>query len=147
MGWPDTNASFEMVPLGSTFEYDSDRWKKVSDTQAARYPERDGAGPRTIFSKPTTVWCDAFAAKLVDTPSTSRALVYETYQCANMDGTTEYGYTFKREGSEDTEFDLVVGSISHRASVPDAISAYTERMPRYLWAAEAIVKAAKEQGK
>lgn len=66
-------------------------------------------------------------------------MVASTYQCA-MQGLVEYGWQFNRPGSEDTEFDLVIGAYR-----PDGDPAVAEsRWEATRWVAEAIVAAAKE---
>jgi hypothetical protein len=70
-------------------------------------------------------------------------LVYETYVCSGPDG-LEYGFTFKQEGSDDSEFDMVLGVVPNSELVQaDAITANAWRT--HEWAAKAIVEAAPQR--
>lgn len=74
-------------------------------------------------------------------------LAAETFQTARMTGETEFGFTFKAVDvsgnvSEDTEFDLVLGSIAANTAPAVAVQHYRERIAQFQWVADAIVQAA-----
>lgn len=65
-------------------------------------------------------------------------LVAETYVCSGKDG-IEYGYCFKKPGSDDSEFDLVLGVLPNHGQNGQAIH---DGYLKFKWAADAIVRAA-----
>lgn len=68
-------------------------------------------------------------------------LRYETYSTALASGFIEWGFVFMHEGSEDAEFDLVLG-----ASTPaEAEKKSEESWARNEWAAKAICAASEQQ--
>lgn len=69
-------------------------------------------------------------------------LIHETYVCSKADGVVEWGFCFKKPGSDDIEFDLVIDE-GNASAVPE------QRMQadysRLAWAAKAISMASAAQ--
>lgn len=62
-------------------------------------------------------------------------LAHETYVCSCADGMVEWGFCFKKLGSDDIEFDLVINKADSDTGTPERIGADFER---FAWAAAAI---------
>ena len=61
---------------------------------------------------------------------------HETYASSRASGAIEYGFTFKLEGSDDSEFDLCLGEVA-----PVFIGEVQAEYDKHRWAADAIVEA------
>lgn len=86
-----------------------------------------------MTDKPTT---PVIASAHVEaTESRPPELIHETYVCSCADGMVEWGYCFKKPGSDDIVFDLVIDKAHSDTGTPDRIDADFER---FEWAAAAI---------
>ena len=71
------------------------------------------------------------------------ALYYETYSAAadrSIAPALVVGFCFMQEGSDDVEFDIVLGTVF----APDRTDEASKLFTKYQWVADAIVKASKE---
>ena len=66
-------------------------------------------------------------------------MIYVTYATSRAGGSVEWGFTFRREDSDDAEFDLVLGE---RAMDKDLRVVMAKSFAANEWAAKAICAAA-----